>query len=290
MSVSKPAAFAENSAPADHSSTRLATRRSYLTGVFVICLLLMTLGETGCVTTDAVLPDPATQTSAIEYTKALRRDTSTLLDAAIVRLPSPSTKFPDYKTWEDTWCPRHEEVYSATDVHNKLAQYCQHIGGTYVGAFCRDDHDPDRVAFYARLTADSNCQRAASPVRASIIEPNPGKEMSAGYLAALRRVGYQTQNEIRANALAAQTRKQEIQEAIQAKRVRDRPLLRTVGTRICRRDDGWLYTAFVEGVTKTKIQIRIVNVSLPNNSNVHPGGWGGDHVIWDRPDNWSVCE
>lgn len=77
----------------------------------------------------------------------------------------------------------------------------------------------------------------------------------------------------------------------------DVPVMRQIGTRICRVSiDSALqseirFVGFTEGVSPDngKIQIRVSSASIVGAQNLSPGGFQ-PHIIWDDPMNWSLCD
>lgn len=69
--------------------------------------------------------------------------------------------------------------------------------------------------------------------------------------------------------------------------------IRVIGTRICKevptRRGTLIYIGFVEGLAPEKIQIRVSNAIFKNAPSMSPGGFR-EHIIWDHPDPWSICE
>jgi hypothetical protein len=193
------------------------------------CLaLLLLLSVVGC-STNAPLPDVAHQSSAIDYTQALRRATSAGLDSVLAQIPSPANEFPDYRVWEDFWCPRHAEISSVQAVKEKLAGFCLQSGGVYRAPYCRIGTS-DSVLFYAMFLNTSRCQNVTETVDIRIIEPKPGKIDSAGYLAALQRVGFQSRAAVAQQQREAQAQREDAnrQQRVDQERVaRELPLLRT---------------------------------------------------------------
>jgi hypothetical protein len=68
---------------------------------------------------------------------------------------------------------------------------------------------------------------------------------------------------------------------------REMPMKKTIGTRICKMQNGWEHRGFVEKVAGEKIQIRISDIHMGSS---RPGNFKQDQIIWDSPNNWNVCE
>lgn len=281
----------------------------------------------GC-STNSVLPDRSTQSSVIEYTQALRRSTSAGLDAVLVQIPTPATEYAGFKVWQDWWCPRHAEVHSARAVQAKLADYCQHAGGSYAAPYCRNATDPDRVVFYAAVTNEANCQGVADPVNVRIVEPDAGKSMSPDYIAVLRKAGYQTQAEIAATAeqhrrieLANAQTLRDMEREQQRHLVEDQISKSTpIGTKVCLRTNGWAdretgfikmgvpqtrreegtleYMGFLEGRSGIRIQLRIGGlhfigttgkIESLTSSEYQGSTLSAGSILWDDASSWLVC-
>ena len=67
------------------------------------------------------------------------------------------------------------------------------------------------------------------------------------------------------------------------------PLVRKVGAKICQKARDWIKVGYVEGMSEEKVQIRVSNMYVPGNPNLHPGGFV-ESIIWDSPMNWDLCE
>jgi hypothetical protein len=90
-----------------------------------VALIIVVLEIAGCATTTNVkLPDPAQQSSVIEYIRDLRLATATLGDAALVRMmPANAMDFPEYRWWWSTWCPRHEELNNGPQLMERIRTF-----------------------------------------------------------------------------------------------------------------------------------------------------------------------
>src|SRR5947209_2543147 len=87
---------------AESKESLISTTRLHRCGALVALLAIA-----GCATTTNVkLPDPAQQSSVIEYVTDLRLASSTLGDAVMVRaLPTGASDYPEFRWWWKTWCP-----------------------------------------------------------------------------------------------------------------------------------------------------------------------------------------
>lgn len=254
----------------------------------IVLLGAALLAVSGC-TTDRPLPDPASQTSLIEYVQGLRRDTSTLLDRVAAEIPSPVEELPDYRIWGDFWCPRHLQVHSTDDVIRQVAVYCESKNGIYREPLCHATRDPDEILFYAAFRRNiDRCQNVAATVDVRIVEPRPGKEESTAYVQRLHQLGFRSEAEVAAERVKSQERRRMERERI----AEELPLLRTKGTKVCSERDGWLYAGYVEDSTDRKIKISVADQYI-----VNPDGRPGvrnpqyrPESIWDFPQRWFVCE
>jgi hypothetical protein len=267
------------------------------------CVVLIALLEfVGCATTTNVkLPDPAQQTSVIEYVRELRLATATLGDAAVVRmLPASASDYPEYRWWWNTWCPRHEALNNGPELMERIRGFCHVHGGVFQEPVCTDPADPGSVLFFARLDKrDATCGGVATPVGVQLAEPKPGAQKSAAFIEVLHKGGWmspaerrtagetQAKKEVAANAAAIAAARAEEERA-----VRELPLLRTRGTRICHQQGEWIFVAFVEEATDRKIQIRIADARYARDttSRIRPDGFTPGQIEWDFPDRWHVCE
>ena len=73
------------------------------------------------------------------------------------------------------------------------------------------------------------------------------------------------------------------------RRKQNLPLIRKIGTKICKTQNEFIYIGFVENITDDKIQIRVADAVLAINHSVRPGGFSPS-IIWDNPLNWDLCE
>jgi hypothetical protein len=114
-------------------------------------------------------------------------------------------------------------------------------------------------------------------------------DMIIGFVDGLKKLGAE---------LPSVAREQSIEQvrAAQAKLVRtvdaemrkaERPQKREIGAKLCRGDAGrnWVEIGFTEGTSVSKIQIRIVQRLMGGMSD---GGFR-ETILWDDPDNWSLC-
>jgi hypothetical protein len=155
--------------------------------VFVLACLVA-----GC-TTDRPLPGAPRAGGLIEYLKALRHETSTLLDSVVTSTTAPTEDTPEYRAWGDHWCPRHVDVHSTEDVVRRVAEFCVRAGGVYQEPYCMQPGPPDRVFFFAQFQRGIElCQGVAATVSVRVVEPKPGMLQGTGYVAKLRSYGYQT--------------------------------------------------------------------------------------------------
>lgn len=275
--------------------------------------------------TDAALPDPAKEPSAIEFGRDLKHTTATLLDKVIARLPSPAHEQPDYMLWGSWWCPRHRQVNSPQTVQQQMTRYCQGIGGTAVRNACINGTDENDVKFYAVASTYGDCQNVASPVGLQIYEPKPGQSKSPTYLAAIHEAGFQTSTEI---AFEQSQRKWDAEKARMDKQAEEVlqmpsgvPAKASIGAKLCKvlpdseekhtvgyyngvnpitkSTPGKAYfTGFLEGRNGARIQIRISGISFDAGDHALQAlssyEYAGSHVtpnsiIWENARDWGVC-
>jgi len=64
---------------------------------------------------------------------------------------------------------------------------------------------------------------------------------------------------------------------------------RTIGTRICKEQNKIIFSGYVERVAENKLQIRVAHAHYARHPKLQPGGFKPE-IIWDYPENWSICE
>ena len=234
---------------------------------------------TGCQPAPLIKPDAAE--GAIAYVESIRQNSSTSIDALMVKLnPVDRKEMPDFKVWKGWWCPRLPDVRNDDDVRRLVGDYCQTRGGVIdqdVACVARDDHM--KVLFFAAIRPGTNCSGTPT-ARAWVIDPKPGREKSSAYVAALQTFGYRPTPVVVA----------EMNQAAELERVRierEMPLLTTRGTRICQKDGGLTFVGFVDDVSTDGKKIRIEVKGTT--SGITRGGWQPG-ATWDQPSNWYVCE
>ena len=265
-----------------------------------IAIAAVAIDLTGCATAGKsmrpAIPNPQTSSSVRDYTRQLCRALTTpqiALWQSIIPTPhGPGNDTTDdaVETWDFTW-GKEARAYSPR-VRDDFQVMCKVRGGIWESPFCQTAGDPDRVLFYAIVKPHNGPDPADDEVGFQIIaiEPKPGHETSLGYVNLLRaKAGFMTQSDI---AVAAARRQQQeaAARADVARAIAEQPQVRTVGSKICRVGGNLVTTGYVERVAGDKIQIRVVNVSYINAPDVHPGGSSGDHIIWDVPERWRLCE
>ena len=157
----------------------------------------------------------------------------------------------------------------------------------------------DSVLFMAHHRADDPSYRL------NLAEPRPGMTGGGDYYDFLYGYGYRSVAQLvteekarirveqaRADALARQATEQRLRDAENA---RLRPTKRKIGTRLCSEvENGLVYIGFVEAVSpdNDKVKISVSDARFLLNGQLggtRPGGFTPS-VIWDHPDNWSICE
>ncbi|MEP6604894.1 MAG: hypothetical protein ABJA60_02120 [Nitrosospira sp.] len=250
-------------------------------------LSMLCVAAAGCT---PVLPPltSSTKEGPIVFTQSLMQHTSTQLDKLMVRweIADKKEETAEYKYWKGVWCPRAQGVYNALDAALRLNRYCVEHGG-------RDDlgaclvGNPAKMLFYANITPVGGCTGGVSSVTAVILEPKPGMESSATYILKAKALGW-VPRETRAatEEAAAQQERARVQRE-EDRCARELPKLTTRGTQICRMNGGITYVGFVDDVSADRRKIRIlVNSTVEG---VAPGGWHPG-PIWDKLENWHVCE
>lgn len=64
-------------------------------------------------------------------------------------------------------------------------------------------------------------------------------------------------------------------------------MMREVGARVCKVEDGVRYMGFVEAFTDTRMKVMVSQAQV-GNSGYRPGGFQ-PNVIWTTPQGWSRC-
>lgn len=118
-----------------------------------------------------------------------------------------------------------------------------------------------------------------SPIGKSVfVPPEEAKQVNIEWQEnKAKQLAQERETEAAAKAIITETRKNNL------------PLVRKIGSRICKGQDGVMYLGYVESLADEKVQIRISEAHLINNRNVSPGGFSPS-IIWDSPMNWDLCE
>lgn len=239
------------------------------------------------------VPDPKTATSIVSYANQLSHAIMTpgieLWNHIIPIHPRPEST-PDARTSYDITWGDLAKTMPIQEVRDNFGIVCANRSGIWGYPFCRAPNDPDVVYFYASADPHhGDVKYNEIGFQSYVIEPLPGHETSPGYINLLRqKAGYMTRQNV-ATVQAQQLRQQEIAQADAAQAVAEQPMVRTIGSKICRIENRWLYTGYVEQVVGEKIQIRIDNVSTVKDSGLHPGNFSGQYIIWDSPERWRLC-
>lgn len=227
---------------------------------------------------------PNTAEGPITYMMSVRQNTSAGLDRLMTQLETAHREdTPDYRIWSDWWCPRYVRGTDPPppDLQSLVRSYCEAHGGLYDrNKACITHTEPRTVLFYMSVFRSSGCAGSAVTARSLVIEPKPGREHSAVYLAALRVAGY-----VPPDVLATEQARNDASEADRLRR--EMPLLTKRGTRVCKERRGFIFYGFVEDVlpdqSKIKISVNGTTIGLT------PGGWQPE-TVWDQPQLWRVCE
>ena len=254
-------------------------------GIWTAAIVLLLVA--GCQASLPVLK-PDTAEGPITYMMSVRQNTSAGLDRLTAKLEVANREdTQDYRSWSDWWCPRFVRGTNPPPppLQSLTKSYCEAHGGVYDrNVACITRTEPITVLFYMSVFKGTGCEGSAITARSLVIEPKPGKEHSAGYLLALRRVGY-----IPSDILAAQEARSAALEADRLRR--EMPLLTKRGTRVCQKRSylgGYLtFYGFVEDVLPDQSKIKVsVNGTV---GTLQPGGWQPE-MIWEAPSKWTVCE
>lgn len=160
---------------------------------------------------------------------------------------------------------------------NGLRAACGSQGGSFIdGRFCVSTSNPDEVRFFV-LRASNYLEW---------IEPTASPSAPA-YWALVRAAGFVTQAEHASRTRAAQDVRQQEAAAEERRLQREWPLMKEVGVRVCRTEDGIRYMGFVEAFTDTRMRVMVSQATV-GNSGYRPGGFQ-PNVIWTTPHGWSRC-
>lgn len=273
----------------------------YATLLAAVSMAAAAILMAGCATAGKALqppvPNPQTSRTVGEYAHQLSRALLTpQINFWATVLPMPEGK--DNQTTDDailtfdvSW-GKEAMALPLQHVRDDYQSMCANRGGEWRPPFCRTPSDPDRVLFYAIVEPHQGKRPDQGEVgfQTFVIEPRPGHETSPGYIDLLRaRAGFRTRDDI-ATMSAQQQQQDATSRADAARAAAELPIVRTVGSKICRVENNWVTTGFVEQVVAEKIQIRVANVGYIKNQNVHPGDFTGEYIIWDAPSRWRLCE
>ena len=197
---------------------------------------------------------------------------------------------PDYELRAEAGCSVNPSYQSIDSLRPMFDTICRNRGGTLVNSFCRDTAQPDRVLFYVRVGSwlPPSCPKSAGfGFTMKSIEPKADRFQSPAYLDALRANGYRTQAETissdiqQRNTMIADANKAQERDRVEGERIaRERPLIRTVGAHVCTDKDGLRWIGYVEQITESKVQIRIVQAGMSRDN----------QITWDYPEHWRLCE
>ncbi len=245
--------------------------------------LAMALFLSACVTTSKLVK-PSDTNSVVEFTEKLQSSTSAGLDAAITWAAREQKNYRGFVKLDTYWCPRHKEVYGTQAVIREYEKFCAAKGGNYSRSFCVSNADQDTVLFYAKITNPRNKCEHYETAQVTVLEPT-GDKTNNYYMRALRQHGFKTTADIE-NA-KKYIKEQARQNALQLER--DMPMMKKIGTKICKDERRYTHVGYVERVAEEKIQIRVANIHMKGRPNLQPGGFTPS-IIWDYPQNWHVCE
>ncbi|QDD66655.1 hypothetical protein EJD96_22060 [Herbaspirillum seropedicae] len=114
-------------------------------------------------------------------------------------------------------------------------------------------------------------------------------DMIVGFLDGMKNLGASLPSvaEERRIAQADTARRKQALAAAEDKKKAELPQKRQIGAKICRFIPGpnWTEIGFTEGVSGEKIQIRVVQRARGRVSD----GSFHETIVWDYPDNWSLC-
>lgn len=242
----------------------------------------------GCASSSRRQAEP--ENSAIRFTRALEKSTSppglTRVLAGATSSMVASQSGSGYRMLVDDWCPTDDSGSGPELVNRKYQAFCRQQYGHYDDGACHDPMNSDKVIFFVKIEATPNCHTVQG-ARVTVIEPTSGL-LDPSYLNVLRAHGVKTSTDLALDRVEADERDAR-RRAEQEQRLRDVPLIRKIGTRVCQNTGQFIYVGFVEGMTDDKVQIRISEALLSTNTFVSVPDFH-ERIIWDAPVNWSLCD
>lgn len=260
---------------------------------FVLCFLLLSCSS------NRVKNDPKT-TNIVDYSKDVVTELSGGLDKWISHKNNKLQTFDDYELFTTSFFPR-KGIYAVIESYEK---YCTtngnlwsvfHPRGTKQFGGCYSSEPRTGSSLVWLITADAGHQVTGTHkiylnVYASKI--NNGATIykiakDEGFLLP-----------VDAELLAFKNRLQ-AQAKLEKEQERNQRLMKQLGTQICFTKGSGLspLTGYIEQITSDKIQIRVSKTEVI--SYVDQGFFTREeltikskkqHLIWDNPENWTVCE
>lgn len=237
----------------------------------------------------ATKPYEGEPNSASELTIALAAHYSGLVDGAFLKKDTPADASGQFRSVTRYWCAPSAKQSTVPEARSNFASLCSRLTGVWQEPYCQGPSDRERVLFMAQIVATaSSCVNGTA---ARVFEPT-NDPMAPAYVAALRGVGFRTNEDLARERAAAAVKEREAmaRASVEAdRRAALLPSMRQRGTRVCRAEAGNTYVGFVEGSSDTKLQIRVVNAFNTRVPQYQVGGFQ-PHIIWDVPSRWELCD
>lgn len=115
------------------------------------------------------------------------------------------------------------------------------------------------------------------------------RDMIVGFVDGLKKLGANLPSADQEQRIAQTStmQRRQVLAAVAEKNKAELPQKRQIGTKLCRTTpvQEWVEVGFTEGVSADKIQIRVVQRARGRVSD----GSFRESIVWDYPDNWSLC-
>lgn len=262
----------------------------------------------GCSSSNSTIAPPITsKISVIGFTKELISNSQASGDKVLNKLISGASaigrmtgkskiiddgngeliKHRDYSKYSAKWIISTRSKFPS--LKKTYAGLCDKKGGYFRNDACLS-YKKDEVLFYAKTQNNSHDMYAY----VTIIEPNHSS--SPAYLAALKSTGYRSELDVAVESVR-QKKKQKAKIAEQQRKYKqelerqnfERPLIRKIGSKICKVRGSINYIGYVERIAGDRVQIRISHAHFVNSYSSSPGSFK-EHIIWDNPNNWHICK
>lgn len=197
------------------------------------------------------------------------------------------------------------KIYPTSGGINRVEQtylkFCSEIGGiaevSYQKQVCKTKNGGDEVLYMVKISEKGKRSIAGRPrIAIELIAPNNNNMLSQGYQDALKDFGYipsativkNRQKQERINELRRLT-EQARKKARLERYKKEKPFIRSLGSKICKDIKRTRYVGYTEKVTDTRIQVRVAYAEIIGSKYLSPGNFR-PQIIWDYPFNWFLCD